>query len=311
MRVQKAESPIELSVVVPTYNQAGLLQENLHALVDQTLPKNTYEIVVVDDGSTDHTAAVLREFAGPVRTVRLPANRGRSAARNEGIRHANGRLVTFVDSDILVRPDFLAQHLDAYRSNGPGVLSRGPVVLVPDVQTARDSPMPRLTSSPAFLDTANASVERSALLEAGLFDERFPGYGWEDFELGIRLRRLGIRRVFCRQAVGFHVQPPITAASIQSLLRKEDERAKSAVYFYRKHPTFEVRLLIQATPVHRLLYSIQSGFGLLTPKNVEHIAARLRRGRRTGLADLAMRGVLNRHYLKRLTDELAQSRHLG
>ncbi|HTE02498.1 MAG TPA: glycosyltransferase family 2 protein, partial [bacterium] len=99
--------------------------------------------------------------------------------------------------------------------------------------------------------------------------------------------------------------------SIQSLLRKEDERAKSAVYFYRKHPTFEVRLLIQATPVHRLLYSIQSGFGLLTPKNVEHIAARLRRGRRTALADLAMRGVLNRHYLKRLTDELAQSRHLG
>lgn len=305
------EKTPDISVVVPTYNQADLLRENLRSLVDQTLPKDSYEIVVVDDGSTDHTAAVLREFAGPVRIVQLPANRGRSAARNEGIRHALGRLVTFVDSDILVRRDFLAQHLDAYRSNGPGVLSRGPVVLVPDVQTARDSPMPRLTSSPAFLDTANASVERSALLKAGLFDERFPGYGWEDFELGIRLRRLGIRRVFCRQAVGFHVQPPITQASIQNLLRKEDERAKSAVYFYRKHPTVEVRLLIQATSVHRLLYSIQSGFGLLTPTNVEHIAARLRRSGRNGLAELVMRGVLNRHYVQRLDDELAQSRHRG
>src|SRR5207244_3874160 len=116
----------------PTYNQADLLRENLRSLVDQTLPKDSYEIVVVDDGSTDHTTAVLREFAGPVRIVQLPANRGRSAARNEGIRHALGRLVTFVDSDILVRRDFLAQHLDAYRSHGPGVLSRGPVVLVPD-----------------------------------------------------------------------------------------------------------------------------------------------------------------------------------
>src|SRR5438093_1209181 len=178
------EKTPDISVVVPTYNQADLLRENLRSLVDQTLPKDSYEIVVVDDGSTDHTAAVLREFAGPVRTVQLPANRGRMAARNEGIRHALGRLVTFVDSDILVRRDFLAQHLDAYRSHGPGVLSRGPVVLVPDVQTARDSPTPRLTSSPAFLDTANASVERSAPLKAGLFDERFPGYGWEDFTRG-------------------------------------------------------------------------------------------------------------------------------
>src|SRR5207249_1850032 len=112
-------------------------------------------------------------------------------------------------------------------------------------------------------------------------------------------------------AVGFHVQPPSTQASIQNLLRKEDERAKSAVYFYRKHPTVEVRLLIQATSVHRLLYSIQSGFGLLTPTNVEHIAARLRRSGRNGLADLVMRGVLNRHYVQRLDDELAQSRHGG
>ncbi len=307
----RAEKTLDLSVIVPTYNQADLLRESLRSLLDQKLPKEAYEIVVVDDGSTDHTAAVLREFGAPIRTVQLPANRGRSGARNEGIRRASGQLVTFVDSDIIVRQDFLTWHLDTYRSHGPGVLSRGPVVLVPDVQTARHGPMPRLATSPAYLDTANASVERSALLKAGLFDERFPGYGWEDFELGLRLRRLGIRRVFCRQAVAFHVQPPITSASIQSLLRKEEQRAKSAVYFYRKHPTSEVRLLIQATPVHQLLYSIQSGCGLLTPRNVEGIAGRLRRSGRTGLADLVLRGVLNRHYLQRLGDELANSRHRG
>src|SRR3989442_541191 len=120
----RAEKTPNLSVMVPTYNQADLLRESLRSLLDQKLPKEAYEIVVVDDGSTDHTAAVLGEFGAAVRTVRLPANRGRSAARNEGIHHASGQLVAFVDSDIIVRQDFLTWHLDTYRSNGPGVLSR-------------------------------------------------------------------------------------------------------------------------------------------------------------------------------------------
>src|SRR5438309_9415040 len=95
------EKTPDISVVVPTYNQADLLRENLRSLVDQTLPKDSYEILVVDDGSTDHTTAVLRECAGPVRIVQLPANRGRRAARNEGIRHALARRVTFEASGIL------------------------------------------------------------------------------------------------------------------------------------------------------------------------------------------------------------------
>lgn len=299
---------MDLSVVVPTYNQADLLRESLRSLVDQTLPKEAYEIIVVDDGSTDHTTAVLREFGPPVKVLRLTANRGRSAARNEGIRRASGELVTFVDSDIIVRRDFLTWHLRTYRSHGPGVLSRGPVVLVPDVFAARQGSVPRLASSPAYLDTANAAVERLALLQAGAFDEQFPGYGWEDFELGIRLKRLGIRRVFCREAVAFHIQPPITWANIQNLLRKEEERAKSAVYFYKKHPTAEVKLLIQATPLHQFLYWIQSAGGLLTSEKVERIVVGLRRNGRTGLADLILRGMLNRYYWHRLNDELTHDR---
>ncbi len=300
----RAEKTLALSVVVPTHNQADLLRESLRSLVEQTLPKDTYEIVVVDDGSTDHTGAVLREFGPPVNTARLQTNRGRSAARNEGIRRASGELISFVDSDIIVRQDFLAWHLQTYRAHGPGVLSRGPVILVPDVPAARQRSMPRVTASPAYLDTANAVVERSALLQAGLFDEQFPGYGWEDFDLGMRLRRLGIRRVFCRQAVAFHIQPPISWSSIQKLLRKEEERAKSAVYFYRKHPTSEVRLLIQATRLHHVLYWLQTGGGLLTPNNIEDVVASLHRRGHVGLGYFMLRGVLNRYYLQALESEL-------
>ena len=304
-----AEKTLNLSVVVPTYNQADLLRESLHALVDQTLSKDPYEIIVVDDGSTDHTPAVLREFGPPVKVLRLPANRGRSAARNAGIREARAPLIVLVDSDILVRPDFLDRHLQAHRREGAGILSRGPVIDVPDVARARNGSVPRVVSSPAYLTTANAGVEKSALVRAGLFDEAFPGYGWEDFDLGFRLRNLGIRRVFCRAAVAFHVDPLEQRTHVPGLLKKEEARARSAVYFFRKHPTLETRILIQATRLHRVLYWLQTSGGLLRPQNIEDIAARLRRTGHTTPAFLALRGVLNRYYVQRLNDELAHDQH--
>ncbi len=297
---------MELSIVVPTYNQADLLAECLQSLGDQTLPSEAYEIVVVDDGSTDHTGAVLDAFqASFLRSarVRFPVNRGRSAARNAGIARAVGPLILFVDSDVVVRRDFLEWHLRTHQRTGPGILSRGPVVLVPNPSLARSGQIPRFATSPAYLDTANAAVEKAVLLRAGLFDEAFSAYGWEDFELGVRLKRLGIRRVFCRQAVAFHVQPQALWEGIDRLLRKEEERARSAVYFYRKHPTLETRLLIQATPVHRVLYWLFAGCGLLRPDNVVAVMRRMRTVGLNGIAYLGLRGVLNRHYVYTLAAE--------
>ncbi len=296
---------MELSIVVPTYNQADLLAECLQSLGDQTLPPDAYEIVVVDDGSTDHTGAVLDTFQASflrIARVRFPVNRGRSAARNAGIAHAVSPLILFVDSDIVVRRDFLEQHLHIHQREGAGILSRGPVVLVPTPSLARRR-IPRFASSPAYLDTANAAVEKSVLLRAGLFDEAFSAYGWEDFELGVRLRRLDIRRVFCRQAVAFHVQPQALWEGVDRLLRKEEERARSAVYFYRKHPTLETRLLIQATPVHRVLYWLLAGCGLLRPDNVVAMMRRMRSVGLDAIAYLGLRGVLNRHYVYTLAAE--------
>ena len=301
---------MDLSVVIPSYNQADLLKESLRSLIDQTIPHEAYEIVVVDDGSTDHTATVLREFGPPVRIVRLPTNRGRSTARNAGIRAAGASLVALVDSDIIVRRDFLSTHLEAHRRHGDGIVSRGPVIDVSDVATARDSQVPKLVSSPAYLTTANAALAKDVLLRAGLFDEHFPGYGWEDFDLGLRLKRLGIKRVFCRQAVAFHVDPNQDRSDrIGDLLAKETARAASAVYFYRKHPTLGARWLIQATRVHRVLYWLQTCLGRINPDNVGQISATLRRTGRSGLARILVRGVLNRAYLQVLESALTPRGH--
>ena len=294
---------MDVSVVVPAYDQAALLGHALRALLDQTLAPDRYEVVVVDDGSTDDTTRVVEALAPRIRLLRFPANRGRSAARNAGIRAARADLIVFVDSDVLVRPDFLDQHRRTHAGHGREVLSRGPVVTVPSVDAA-GARVPRFAASPAYLDTANAGVARAALERAGMFDEGFPGYGWEDFELGIRLKRAGVRRVFCPQAVAFHVQPPTQWADVGSLARKEDARARSAAYFYRKVPTLETRLLIQLTPVHRLVYWLLSCGGWLDSTRAAALAGRLKRRGWSSLAFAVLRSGLNQHYLRTLRREL-------
>ena len=273
--------------------------------MEQTLSADRYEILVIDDGSTDRTPDVLAAFPPPVRALGLGHNHGRSAARNAGVREARSDRVVFVDSDVVVRPDFLEWHLRTHRQHGAGILSRGPVVLVPALDDPRLLRVPPLASSPAYLDTANAGLERRAVIDAGFFDEAFPGYGWEDFELGYRLRAAGIRRVFCRQAAAFHLQPALALSALDALFAKEDARARSALYFYRKHPTLETRLLIQATPIHRFIYWLMAAAGVLHRGNLARVVRRMQAAGVPMLAQLAARSVLNRYYLASLTREFA------
>ncbi|MGH2361178.1 MAG: glycosyltransferase family 2 protein [bacterium] len=299
---------MELSVVIPTYNQAGLLRHCLRSMARQTLNPATYEVIVVDDGSTDRTPEVIEEYRPRVTPLHQTTNRGRSAARNTGVAVARAPLIVFTDSDVAVRPDFLHWHLDTHRRHGPRVLSRGPVVLVHDMDDDLTRPLPLVLGSPAFLDTANASLEKSALLEAGGFDESFPGYGWEDFELGLRLKRAGIRRVFRPEAIAFHFQPEIEEDTLEMLLRKEAERAKSAAHFLHRHPLAETRLLVQATTAHRFLYWLLAAGGVLTPSTALSIAQLFQRWGWHSVAHVILRMALNWRYAEFLKSELARSR---
>lgn len=233
-----------------------------------------------------------------MRSVQLARNRGRAVARNEGIRAARAPIVVFTDSDVLVRPDFLQRHLDLHRAEARQVVGRGPVATIPTpVLPARD---PAGLMSAAFLTTANASVPRQALLDSGLFDEGFVWYGWEDFDLGLRLRARGLTRHFSRKMVAFHVHPPSTFDPIGPDLAKEEARARSALYYLKKHPGLATRILISDTAFHRALHFLLSGAGLLTVDRAPVIARWLAaRGLYTP-ALLAIRGFLNWHYIRSL-----------
>lgn len=288
----------QLSVVVPAYNDEAGLRRVLACLLNQSLAPAAYEVVVADDGSTDRTPEVVAA-AGMgrvrVRAARLETNRGRSAARNAGIRAAEGAIVVFTDSDVLVRPDFLQRHLMIHRAAAGAAVGRGPVVPIPSPELPRSNPRVRL--SPAYLDTANASVPRRALVEAGLFDEGFRVYGWEDFDLGLRLGARGIPRIFDREAIAFHVQPLPSAGSLERHFQKEEERARTALYLLRKHPGRQTRVLIQDTAWQRALHFMLGGAGLLTERTAPRLAAWLQARGFYALAGLVLRGVLNRHYL--------------
>ncbi|MCO6420024.1 glycosyltransferase, partial [Siccirubricoccus sp. KC 17139] len=103
---------VAISVVVPCYNRAGLVPETLGSILGQTLPPA--EVIVVDDGSTDGTAAVLAGFGDRIRTITIP-NSGELVARNTGLRLAGGELVAFCDSDDLWRPDHLERMARLWR----------------------------------------------------------------------------------------------------------------------------------------------------------------------------------------------------
>ncbi len=300
--------PPALSVIIPAHNRGDLVTHTLRSLARQSLASDLYEVIVVDDGSTDGTPEVVTAWekdGAPIRLLRRTANRGPGPARNDGVRNAGGEIVVFVDSDVVVRPDFLALHLEAHRQAKRAVVCRGPVVPVAEIPAA-GAPLQRLPLagySPSYFDPANASVPRVELLAAGLFDERFGTYGWEDFDLGFRLQQRGLARVFRREAVAYHLQPAPSPQAFDRMLAKEEERARAAVYLYHKHPHWSTRWLIQHTPVHRVVYFLLAAGGLLNRGTAPALAVRFRRKGWITLEHLILRGALNRHYLAQLRQD--------
>src|SRR5690242_5757408 len=114
-------SDVLVSVVISTYNRCTALPPTLAALGRQTIPPEHYEILIVDDGSTDATMEVLSKasLACNFRVFRQPKNLGVSAGRNVAIREARGRHLVFMSDDLIVPEDFLAVHLDTL-SQFPG-----------------------------------------------------------------------------------------------------------------------------------------------------------------------------------------------
>ena len=210
---------MKLSVVIPTFNKVALLEQTLEALSRQDVnPDTSWEIVVVNDGSSDGTRDFLKTLAesGGVNLVVVdpPGNVGRARARNLGARAASGTRILFLDDDIVAPPGLLRAHLDILESR-PDCGTIGYAVTEPSLV---DGPhfhyldsrgVARLNPGPApgrFFVTQNAAVPRQAFLDAGGFDEEFSTYGFEDMEVAFRLEdKAGIKFLSLVAPVPVHV----------------------------------------------------------------------------------------------------------
>ena len=252
------------SVVIPTYNRKPILEKCLKAMENQALrsdgPVEGYEIVLVDDGSTDGTVEWIQANADEFAHVALyeQNHEGAAIARNFGVQQAKGDTIIFIDSDLVVLDSFLQHHADAltraYQQGNERVFTYGRVVNTCNFERPTTEPFKVTDYSRAFFATGNVAIQKRWLLEAGLFDPQFTQYGWEDLELGVRLKNNGLSLIKCPEAVGYHWHPAFSVEELPELIDKEIQRARMGIVFYQKHPTLDVRLMIQMTWLHRLLW---------------------------------------------------------
>jgi glycosyltransferase involved in cell wall biosynthesis len=301
-----------ISVVIPTYNRLPILQKCLLALEQQRVaePISRYEVVLVDDGSTDATVAWLAEQAEALPHVRLirQDHGGPALGRNRGVEAARGDVIVFIDSDLIVTEGFLMAHAtalhQAWRRQGNHLcFTYGAVINTADFENPTGERHKLRDLSWAYFATGNVAIDRALLEQAGLFDPAFRLYGWEDLELGERLRRLGVRLIRCPEAVGYHWHPPLSLEQIPRLIQVERERARMGLVFYRKHPTRRVRLIIQYTLVHRLLWEVLTLGGLLNERSLRPLLGWLIRHGQAALAMELLRLPLNRIGVRRLFEE--------
>ncbi|HUQ84452.1 MAG TPA: glycosyltransferase family 2 protein [Gemmatimonadaceae bacterium] len=192
-----------ISIIVPVHQGARTLPDALRALTESDLARDAWELIVVDDASTDDTPMIAAKYADCV--VRLPGRpHGPAYARNRGVEVSRGAIIAFFDADVLVHPDALRRMIDVFM-NEPDISA---VFGAYDTQpTARGFVSQYRNLLHHYVHARSAgdaetfwagcgAIRRDAFLTAGMYDEwRFTRPQIEDVELGHRLRALGHRIV--------------------------------------------------------------------------------------------------------------------
>lgn len=188
----------KVSIILPAYNRAYCIRRAVDSVLRQTYPH--WELIVVDDGSTDNTEEVIAKLAaedGRVRYLRQPCNKGASAARNEGIRQGRYDYIAFQDSDDVWHADKLEKQMRVFRESPEiglvycamqGTRQDGSAVRIPDISIDRQflqGNLYRLLLQGNVIGAPAAMVRRECLESCGGFDEALSCL--EDWELFLRI----------------------------------------------------------------------------------------------------------------------------
>lgn len=232
---------MKASVVVPAYNAQDTLGECLEAILSQTVPRDRYELIVVDDGSTDRTEEVARQYG--VKVLKQH-HQGPAMARNLGLREAKGAVILFTDADCAPAPDWLEKMLTpfsedrivgvkgAYMTHQRGVIARFAQI---EYETKYDRM--RKQRYIDFIDACSAAYTTEIIRSCGGFDPAFPTSANEDIDLSFRLAKRGHKMLFAPEAIVFHIHPD----SIWAYLKRKFKVGYWRALLYARHPDKVIR----------------------------------------------------------------------
>ena len=285
----------EISVVICSHNRVGLLGRILPAYAAQTLPRERFEVIVVDDGSSDGTADFLHNYRADfaLTPVILTPNRGLSAARNQGLLHARGELVVFADDDDAPLPSYLEEHVRVhglFPEENMGVMGR----IDPGPETADSLTYHVLTKFPGLYNHFDdlkegqvldykyfwmnvVSVKRSLLLRCGFYDEA-TRWGLDDAELGFRLRTVGLRLIH-NPAAGMLA---VRTLSFADLCRRQNKIGGAAAWLQRKYQDIDLPFWLGTYNAEDRLAALEEKIG-----TYESLSAQFDRLEKVGLSVMA------------------------
>jgi len=223
-----ADPSLSATILIISWNQRDFLVRLVEQCLDQEFDPRDYEVIVVDDGSTDGSQEWLNEQTDPRLRPLLSNDRvGRAASRNRGILAARGRVVIMIDGDHTIQRDFIRRHLELHESQACAVVGKSDFVDHPDFRALNHylngggavKLPPGSTLPGRYFLTRNCSVPRDVLLKIGMFDEDFTAWGGEDLELGVKLEEAGVPILACPEALAVHHHLRPLDALLENLYR--------------------------------------------------------------------------------------------
>lgn len=235
---------VKVTTLITSYNRRDLLKRTLQTMLVQDYPADQYEVVVVDDGSTDDTLAMAQELAktAPCRMkVVTKENDGVTRGRNFGLRFAEGEIILFIDDDTFADPALVREHVE-FQDRYPRAVVQGWVNHVEELDPTGPRKFKMDDYSRSFFWTSNVSVRKQYLDEVGGFDNDFQEYGFQDIELGARLKKLGLKKYVNNRAIVSHYKPPKQKKDLPRMLRQAASNGRSGMIYISKHDNWHSRL---------------------------------------------------------------------
>lgn len=248
LSLREREKPIQFSIIIPTYNRSDVLLKCLKSLDEMDYDPQDYEVIVVDDGSTDDTEDVVKAFKSKyILKYFKKENGGPGPARNLGIKNASFEYLLILNDDAICYPDLLIEHNKVhkqYPNQKISVLGAFPYIEKAQkkifVYFLEHSTLvfayPIMKAGQLynyrFFWTCNISIRKQAIVDAGMFDEDFKEPMAEDTELGYRLEKMGYYVLYHPDALTIHEH----SMDINGFAKRQRMCGRNVVLLFNKHP---------------------------------------------------------------------------